>query len=115
MNVMMLAVLVLGLTGCGTYHWTSLGTRNGRPVLDLAEFTKDHRTCAHEAAVSVGTTPPGHGIIQQTFFRACMMRLGWRRALPPGAIIPAGWFRGVEDDDIVVSLDAIPAQPNAAR
>jgi hypothetical protein len=102
MKMTVLAVLVVGLAGCGVYHWT-------RPGASIVEFTHDHRECAREAAVSTSAAPD-YGVVRPVFFRACMTARGWRRDLPPAGLIPAGWFRGVENEDIV-KLDAIPPQP----
>ena len=100
MILLVVAALVTG--GCGVYHWT-------KPNAGIADFTRDHRQCAREAAVSTSARPD-YGVVNQVFFRDCMTRRGWKRDLPPAGLIPEGWFRGFEDGDEIVKLDAIPPQ-----
>jgi hypothetical protein len=57
------------------------------------------------------TTSPNkdYGIVRPDYYRACLKGHGWIRGQHPEPV-PAGWYRGFEDDDFV-KLDALPRQP----
>ena len=89
------------LAGCGKFYWN-------KPGATFADFSQDHRECAREVGIST-TASKEYGLVPPKLYQFCMKGRGWARAQqvePP----PAGWFRGIEDDD-VVRLDAPPPQP----
>jgi hypothetical protein len=100
--VLFAAVLVL-LAGCYRMYWN-------KPSGDLAQFTADHQVCARDSATRVPRNP-AYGVVDEKLYRACLQASGWRRAevMNPVARAEGGWFRGVEDND-VVRLDAMPEQ-----
>ena len=69
MRTIIVAVLALGLTGCGIYHWHKDGA-------DSAAFQRDSADCQQQAGApqpqQPGTTPPEVGP-----WEACMNGRGW--------------------------------------
>ncbi|OLC32258.1 MAG: hypothetical protein AUH81_16585 [Candidatus Rokubacteria bacterium 13_1_40CM_4_69_5] len=103
-RVAILIVVSLLLAGCGKHYW-------GKPGAGFPEFSQDNRECAQQHAFLMGGSKD-YGIVSPDLYRACLRSRGWTRAQqqdPP----PAGWFRGIESDE-VVKLDAPPLQPEPA-
>ena len=93
------AALML-LAGCGKHYWN-------KPGAGFDDFSQDSVACAREHAM-YSSADRGYGIVRVDMYRACLKERGWVRAQQVEPI-PAGWFRGIEDDD-PVRLDAAPAQ-----
>lgn len=88
------------LTGCGQHYWS-------KPGGSYTDFAVDHRACAQESAL-MATPSKEYGVVSLELYRRCLAARGWtreQRAEP----VPAGWFRGIESDDLV-RLDALPPQ-----
>ncbi len=97
----LILALVLVMGGCGKRYWS----REGASVDD---FARDSQECAR--AVAIPTSPnKDYGIVRQEYYRACLKGHGWTRGQHQEPV-PAGWYRGFEDDDIV-KLDSLPPQP----
>jgi hypothetical protein len=94
-------VAALVLVGCGKHYWN-------KPGAGFADFSQDSTACARENAL-YSSADRNYGIVRVDEYRACLKARGWGRAqhVEP---VPEGWFRGIEDDD-VVRLDAPPPQP----
>lgn len=103
MKGLWIVAVALTLLGCGKHYW-------GKPGAILADFSSDHYDCVAKVAM------PGHdkayGLVPQKLYRACLKAHGWERKqhVEP---VPAGWFRGIEDED-VVNLQLLPPQPGRA-
>jgi hypothetical protein len=94
-------VVALLVVGCGKHYWS-------KPGAGFADFSHDSTACARENAL-YSSADRNYGIVRLELYRACLKGRGWARAqhVEP---IAGGWFRGIEDDD-VVRLDAPPPQP----
>ena len=98
---LLVLALVPMLVACGKHYWS-------RPGASLDDFARDSQECAR--AVAIPTSPnKDYGIVRPEYYRACMKGHGWVRGQHPERV-PAGWYRGFEDDDIV-KLDSLPPQP----
>lgn len=104
MKLLFVLVAAVLLAGCGKFYWS-------KPGGTFADFSQDHRDCAREVAMSTSASKE-YGVVPPKFYQACMKGRGWTRAqqFEP---VPAGWYRGIEDDEIV-RLDAPPPQPQTA-
>jgi hypothetical protein len=94
------AAALLFLAGCGKHYWN-------KPGASFDDFSQDSVACAREHAM-YSSSDRTYGIIRVDMYRACLQQRGWVRGQQVEPI-PAGWFRGIEDDD-PVRLDAAPAQ-----
>ena len=94
------AVVLLAVTGCGKHFWN-------KPGASFDDFSQDSVACAREHAM-YSSGDRAYGIVRVDMYRGCLQQRGWVRGqqLEP---VPAGWFRGIEDDD-PVRLDAAPPQ-----
>lgn len=99
MRALLIATTLLVLAGCGKHYW-------GKPGATLEDFSADHRDCIGKVALT-GTSKE-YGMVPKDPYRACLKAHGWQRKQQVEPV-PAGWFRGIEDDD-VVRLD-VPRQP----
>jgi hypothetical protein len=89
------------LAGC-RYYYT-------KPGAGYADFSEDHHACVKDVGVP---SSDGHrAFVSATAYRGCMKMRGWAREERPE--LGAGWFRGLEDDD-VVAIGAPPPPPRAA-
>lgn len=82
----MIAVALVGLSGCTRYYWS-------KPGSTPEQFSDDSRTCARQASSSEAMRQ--QGIVSDEMYRACLASRGYRREKqiePP----PPGWYRGIE-------------------
>lgn len=101
---LLVLALVLLVTGCGKHYWT-------RPGANVDDFARDSGECARAVAIET-STDKAYGIVRSDYYKACLRSRGWLRAQHPEPV-PAGYFRGFEDDE-VVKLDTLPRQPEVA-
>jgi hypothetical protein len=97
-----LVVTAVLLIGCARHYWS-------KPNSQSIDFLDDHVACAQQVALS--SNQLGYGLVPTNLYRACMRSLGWLRTKEQEPA-PAGYFRGIEDDEIV-KLDQIPEQDSA--
>ena len=81
--------LCLLLVGCGKHYWS-------KPGAATSDFNRDSAECARENSVQM-TANKDYGIVIADLYKLCLRSRGWNRAqqLEP---VPAGWFRGIEED-----------------
>jgi hypothetical protein len=104
MRALLIAATLLVLVGCGKHYW-------GKPGATLADFSGDHQECVKKVALTGASKE--YGIVPKDPYRACLKAYGWQRKQQVEPV-PAGWFRGIEDDDWV-RLDVLPRQPSQVQ
>jgi len=92
------------LVGCGKHYWS-------KPGAAASDFNRDSAECARENAVQM-TANKDYGIVIADLYKLCLKSRGWNRAqqLEP---VPAGWFRGIEEDG-PMKLEPPAAAPQPA-
>jgi hypothetical protein len=96
------SITVLLLAGCAKYYY-------GKPPLgSRTDFQNDSVACARDVGVLSGNGQ--YARVTREPFQRCMQARGWAREkkLEP---VDYGWFRGVEDDEMV-DLTVGPPQPD---
>ena len=100
--------MVIGvlLVGCGKHYWNKPGAAD-------SDFNKDSMECARENSVQM-TTNKDYGLVIADLYKMCLKARGWSRAqqLEP---VPAGWYRGIEEDGLVKLTPPAPAQEPSAQ
>src|SRR5215813_8518077 len=95
--------MVIGvlLVGCGKHYWNKPGAADG-------DFNRDSMECARENSVQM-TTNKDYGLVIADLYKMCLKARGWNRAqqLEP---VPAGWYRGIEEDGPMKFSPPPPAQ-----
>jgi hypothetical protein len=97
---MFLAVSV-PITGCARYYY-------GKPGAAAWDFKADSIECAHEVGIPSGNAK--YALAAKDPFRSCMTARGWQREKKVEPVA-AGWFRGVEGDDVVDLTLGRPSRP----
>src|SRR5499426_733361 len=94
------------LVGCGKHYWS-------KPGAAASDFNRDSAECARENAVQV-TANKDYGIVIADLYKMCLKARGWNRAqqLEP---VPAGWYRGIEEDGPMKFAPPTPAQEPAPQ
>ena len=95
------AALGLLLVGCGKHYWNKPGAAD-------SDFNKDSMECARENSVQM-TPNKDYGRVIADLYKMCLKARGWNRAqqLEP---VPAGWYRGIEEDGPMRFPSPTPAQ-----
>ena len=93
----------LALTGCGRYFYT-------RPGAAPSHFDADSLACIRDVGV-----PSGNGqyaLVAPEPYQRCMLARGWTREkrMEP---VEAGWYRGVERDNVVSLAEGV-RQPSSS-
>ena len=96
-------VISLLLVGCGKHYWN-------KPGAAASDFDRDSAECARENSLPM-TANKDYGIIAD-LYKLCLKSRGWNRAqqLEP---LPAGWFRGIEEDGPMKLEPPAPATPRS--
>jgi hypothetical protein len=91
------------ISGCAKYYY-------GHPDKSFTGFELDSRACIRE--VGIPSDNGQYALVTRVPFQRCMMGRGWIREkkLEP---VEWGWYRGVEDDE-VLDLEAGIRQPQPA-
>jgi hypothetical protein len=94
------------LVGCGKHYWNKPGAAD-------SDFNRDSMECARENSVQV-TANKDYGLVIADLYKMCLKARGWNRAqqLEP---VPAGWYRGIEEDGPMKFGPPTPAQEPAAQ
>jgi len=89
------------LVGCGKHYWNKPGAAD-------SDFNKDSMECARENSVQM-TPNKDYGLVIADLYKMCLKARGWNRAqqLEP---VPAGWYRGIEEDGPMKFSPPTPAQ-----
>ena len=92
------------LVGCGRHYWN-------KPGAAASDFNRDSAECARENSVQM-TANKDYGIVIADLYKLCLKSRGWSRAqqLEP---LPAGWFRGIEEDSPMKLEPPAPATPRS--
>jgi len=89
------------LVGCGKHYWSKPGAAD-------RDFNRDSLECARENSVQM-TPNKDYGLVIADLYKMCLKARGWNRAqqLEP---VPAGWYRGIEEDGPMRFPSPTPAQ-----
>src|SRR5215471_13770167 len=89
------------LVGCGKHYWNKPGAAD-------SDFNKDSMECARENSIQM-TQNKDYGLVIADLYKMCLKGRGWSRAqqLEP---VPAGWYRGIEEDGPMKFPSPTPAQ-----
>ncbi len=102
----MLVASLVFLAGCSHYWY-----KPDDASTSLQQFSQDHRACLEQAGTPV-VNRPGYAVIDEQAFRRCLVVRGWMRREVPSNDVPAGYYRGYEERELVpVRIDEIPEQP----
>jgi hypothetical protein len=102
----LIVVVALLCLGCAT---RMLWHQRDNRVATRETFLADHGECIKSVGIPVKNMPDGL-IVPEREFRYCMMAKGWvreKRDINYG--VPAGWYRGLEDEGPVPS-NYVPQQ-----
>jgi len=86
MSRLLLAMALLGLTGCARYYWSQPGS-------SAEQFKRDSTECAREASPTDAARK--QGIVQLDVYRACLTSRGYTREKHFEPLSP-GIYRGIE-------------------
>jgi hypothetical protein len=92
------------LVGCGKHYWNKPGAAD-------SDFNRDSMECARENSVQM-TPNKDYGRVLADLYKMCLRARGWNRAqqLEP---VPAGWYRGIEEDGPIKFAPPLGQEPAA--